>query len=704
MLRGGVTPAAFWDLLRELAAGRPLLVCVDDVHHWDAASLDALGFAARRLGRRTRRDPPDRCRGDGENGAGTVRGGRGEGFAGESSGLLGAVFAGLPSLRLARCPAAPRRRSSTTSWRAARRSGRPAVRAELLGAADGNPRLLAELVTVLTPGQLAGHEPPRGRRRHRRRRAARPRRTPAPPARRHQGAAAHRGGGAGVRPYGRGARRWRGRGRRRGPGAARARGRTQPACLEPAERAGCCARRAAGEAAADLRGRFHCPRPGTRRTPAAWPAPESPRCCSANPPRPGRRTPRAGRSPRPRHDLPPAADPGAPRLQRTARGPVRRGARPRPRGRGRRAARPAQLRRPPPRRTGHGRRRRGRRGDVRGARRAGRQPGRTARAGAAATLAAWALARADLGRGRAEEAARLRPLVAPAHAAATSRCGCWPCPATPRRRYGQGRRTRPVPPSPSSCAGPPGEPTRPPRRKRPAAGRCWRPRRSPTRCSPRRCGCTSARTGTSNGPVRSCCTARRSGAAAVPARHGRICGRRCWPSSGAGPRPGPGRRATNCGQRGDGRGGAGTVAGARPGLSARGPAHVLAELTPQQQRIARYVAEGATNREVAVRLSLSPARSTTTCGTSSRRWACGPAWSWRGWWTGRNATTRTARPCRSDRRGPATSPANAGCRYPRGHLAPLSGRPRTTRYEEDPPPCDAPRLTPGDAPAPDAAG
>ncbi|WP_240800315.1 helix-turn-helix domain-containing protein, partial [Streptomyces rhizosphaericola] len=33
---------------------------------------------------------------------------------------------------------------------------------------------------------------------------------------------------------------------------------------------------------------------------------------------------------------------------------------------------------------------------------------------------------------------------------------------------------------------------------------------------------------------------------------------------------------------------------------------VLAALTPQQQRIARCVAEGATNREIALRLSLSP--------------------------------------------------------------------------------------------------
>ena len=42
------------------------------------------------------------------------------------------------------------------------------------------------------------------------------------------------------------------------------------------------------------------------------------------------------------------------------------------------------------------------------------------------------------------------------------------------------------------------------------------------------------------------------------------------------------------------------------GATARGPAGPLACLTPQQLRIARCVAEGATNREVALRLSVSP--------------------------------------------------------------------------------------------------
>ncbi|MFJ3582385.1 LuxR C-terminal-related transcriptional regulator [Streptomyces sp. NPDC090127] len=48
------------------------------------------------------------------------------------------------------------------------------------------------------------------------------------------------------------------------------------------------------------------------------------------------------------------------------------------------------------------------------------------------------------------------------------------------------------------------------------------------------------------------------------------------------------------------------AAGAESGAGASGDAGAVAELTPQQQRIARLVAAGATNREIADRLSLSP--------------------------------------------------------------------------------------------------
>lgn len=53
-----------------------------------------------------------------------------------------------------------------------------------------------------------------------------------------------------------------------------------------------------------------------------------------------------------------------------------------------------------------------------------------------------------------------------------------------------------------------------------------------------------------------------------------------------------------------GRGAAGGGGAGREPAEAGG--EPLAALTPQQQRIARCVAEGATNREVGLRLSLSP--------------------------------------------------------------------------------------------------
>ncbi|KND35948.1 LuxR family transcriptional regulator [Streptomyces europaeiscabiei] len=45
-----VAPDALAGRLRELGAGRPLLVCADDAHTWDPASRTALAFAARGLG------------------------------------------------------------------------------------------------------------------------------------------------------------------------------------------------------------------------------------------------------------------------------------------------------------------------------------------------------------------------------------------------------------------------------------------------------------------------------------------------------------------------------------------------------------------------------------------------------------------------------------------------------------------------------
>ncbi|MBO0915806.1 ATP-binding protein, partial [Streptomyces laculatispora] len=134
VLRDGIGPAALLALLRELGADRPLLVCVDDAHLWDAESRAALGFAARRLGAGSR--------------VAVVLG------AGD-----GAGFAGLPALRpgpLDDDAAAALLDRLTDAAGAADHLVDPVVRGELLREAAGNPRLLTGLAGRLTPDQLAG--------------------------------------------------------------------------------------------------------------------------------------------------------------------------------------------------------------------------------------------------------------------------------------------------------------------------------------------------------------------------------------------------------------------------------------------------------------------------------------------------------------------------------------------------------------------
>lgn len=120
------------DLLRETAAGAPLLLCVDDVHLWDDASRAALGLAARRL-----------------RAAGPVC-------------LLVTVaehraadphLAGLPVLPLRPLPDAEA--GALLDELTGGRTAAP-VRAELLHAAEGNPALLHALVRRLSAAELSG--------------------------------------------------------------------------------------------------------------------------------------------------------------------------------------------------------------------------------------------------------------------------------------------------------------------------------------------------------------------------------------------------------------------------------------------------------------------------------------------------------------------------------------------------------------------
>ncbi|MGC5532188.1 ATP-binding protein, partial [Streptomyces sp. SR-10] len=168
-----IAPDALAGRLRELGAGRSLLVCADDAHTWDPASRTALAFAARGLGAGSR-------------------------IAVLLSAADGTAFAGLPTLHLAPLgeSAASALLDRLTSGTASGAdpgtalgappgaafgaalgspSGAalgptpcavlgaegvdPVVRAELLREAAGNPRLLAGLTGRLTPDQLAGRTP-----------------------------------------------------------------------------------------------------------------------------------------------------------------------------------------------------------------------------------------------------------------------------------------------------------------------------------------------------------------------------------------------------------------------------------------------------------------------------------------------------------------------------------------------------------------
>ncbi|MFF2719119.1 LuxR C-terminal-related transcriptional regulator [Streptomyces sp. NPDC058011] len=135
------------EALRELAAGRPLLVCADDAHTWDRPSRTALISAARGLD-----------------------------TAGRLAILItaddGPAFADLPTLRLG--PLDEDASAALLDRLAGGAEGRlggapgvfgvtegldPVVRAELLREAAGNPRLLTALTGRLTPDQLAGRTP-----------------------------------------------------------------------------------------------------------------------------------------------------------------------------------------------------------------------------------------------------------------------------------------------------------------------------------------------------------------------------------------------------------------------------------------------------------------------------------------------------------------------------------------------------------------
>lgn len=180
-----IAPDALAGRLRELGAGRPLLVCADDAHTWDPASRTALAFAARGLGAGSRIAvllsaadgtafaglPTLHLAPLGEGAAsalldrltsGTVSGADpGMALGATSGAAFGAALGSPPGATLGSTSGAALGAAIEATPGAAfgAEGVDPVVRAELLREAAGNPRLLAGLAGRLTPDQLAGRTP-----------------------------------------------------------------------------------------------------------------------------------------------------------------------------------------------------------------------------------------------------------------------------------------------------------------------------------------------------------------------------------------------------------------------------------------------------------------------------------------------------------------------------------------------------------------
>ncbi|MEU2574509.1 LuxR C-terminal-related transcriptional regulator [Streptomyces anulatus] len=184
-----IAPDALAGRLRELGAGRPLLVCADDAHTWDPASRTALAFAARGLGTGSRiavllsatdgtafAGLPTLHLAPLDEGAasalldrltsGTASGADpGTALGATFGAAFGAALGSPPGTALGAAPggalgAALGVTPSAAFGAALGAEGvDPVVRAELLREAAGNPRLLAGLAGRLTPDQLAGRTP-----------------------------------------------------------------------------------------------------------------------------------------------------------------------------------------------------------------------------------------------------------------------------------------------------------------------------------------------------------------------------------------------------------------------------------------------------------------------------------------------------------------------------------------------------------------
>lgn len=135
------------EALRELAAGRHLLVCADDAHTWNRASRAALFSMVRSLGA-------------GSRVAVLIAADDGPAFAGLPTLRLGPLDEDAAAALLDRLAGGAEEHPCGTPRAFGVTAGLdPVVRAELLREAAGNPRLLTGLTRRLTPDQLAGRTP-----------------------------------------------------------------------------------------------------------------------------------------------------------------------------------------------------------------------------------------------------------------------------------------------------------------------------------------------------------------------------------------------------------------------------------------------------------------------------------------------------------------------------------------------------------------
>jgi DNA-binding CsgD family transcriptional regulator len=146
---------ALLTVLHRAAGSRPLLLCVDDAHLWDAPSRAVLGEAAARLHTNSRPTPVA----DPHPGDPAGPGGRGSvvlliSVAGHRP--VDRDFAGLPVLRLD--PLTPDDAADLLE-EATGTAVDLAVRDTLVAEAEGNPALLLALARRLTAAQLGGERP-----------------------------------------------------------------------------------------------------------------------------------------------------------------------------------------------------------------------------------------------------------------------------------------------------------------------------------------------------------------------------------------------------------------------------------------------------------------------------------------------------------------------------------------------------------------